>query len=68
MQITVRLDPVYGRDLFYPTSSEAKTICELCRKKTLNRNQLKICKDVGWDVELDSKYFKFNNDLTIEEK
>lgn len=41
----------YGRTFHYPISNDAKILCKIIKRTTLTNEQLKICKDGGWDVK-----------------
>ncbi len=52
MQITVSIKHVYGNELIYPVSDNAKQFAELTGKKTLSREALAIIKELGYEVEV----------------
>ena len=52
MIIEVLYQPRYGKNLFYPVSNDAKTLCELTRTVTLTMAQLATCKKAGWDISI----------------
>lgn len=51
MKIQVSTKSVYGIDRTYPESKEAKLLCELTGKKTLDHLALRIIKELGVEVE-----------------
>lgn len=52
MQITVSIKSVYGNELIYPVSENAKQFAALTGKKTLTRQALGIIKRLGYEVEV----------------
>lgn len=52
MNIVVCLKRVWGKDLFYPISEDAQFITEFTGRPTILKNQLKLCKDRGWNVSI----------------
>lgn len=48
---------LYGKEYFYPSSKDAKTLCQLIKRPTLTPKHLEICKDAGWKV-LEKKEIK----------
>lgn len=51
MKIQVSIKSVYGIDRTYPESKEAKLLCTLTGKKTLDHLALRIIKELGIEVE-----------------
>ncbi len=54
MQITVRLQSVYGNELIYPVSENAKHFAALTGTKTLTSDALGIIKKLGYAVEVET--------------
>jgi hypothetical protein len=52
MQITVSVKHVYGNELIYPVSENAKLLAKLTGKKTLTRDALATIKKLGYEVEV----------------
>ncbi len=55
MNIVVSFKKIYGKELFYPVSDDAKFLAKLTGRPTLLKFQLKLCKDAGWGVLLEQK-------------
>ena len=51
-KILVRFDRVYGKIACYPASPAAECIAALARKKTLDRRDVELARDLGFDVGL----------------
>jgi len=49
--VQIEVKSVYGVELIYPANDEAKLFTSLSGKKTLSRQDLKIIKALGFDVE-----------------
>lgn len=60
MQLEVLLNNWWGRELFEPVNENAKTLCQLLKRKTLTKDQLKLCKDAGWDVVFKKDEYKLD--------
>lgn len=58
--VEVILKRIYGRERFYPCSSDAKLLCTLLESNTLTKEQLKLCKDNGWSVVVKSEEYKLD--------
>ncbi len=41
---------IYGKELFYPVSDDAKLLTKITGRPTLLKRQLKVCLDAGWHV------------------
>lgn len=52
MNIVVSFKKIYGKELFYPVSDDAKLLARITGRPTLLKQQLKICLEVGWAVSL----------------
>jgi len=50
MIVEVEPRPVCNTLRFYPISSDAKALCKIIGKKTLNEMHLAICLGAGWIV------------------
>lgn len=53
MKITVYIKHVYGNEMVYPLSPEAKLLCALTGNKTFNHHQLQIIKELGYEIEVE---------------
>jgi hypothetical protein len=54
MRITVSIKHVYGNELIYPVSENAKLLADLTGKKTLTRQALATIKKLGYEVEVET--------------
>lgn len=52
MEIIVSFKKIWGKELFYPVSDDAKLIARITGRPTLLKEQLRICKEAGWTVTL----------------
>lgn len=53
MLLQIRLDRVYGRELYYPVNAEAKALAEIAGSKTLHLAVIKIAQDkLGAQIEM----------------
>lgn len=52
MNIVVSFKKIYGKELFYPVSDDAKFLTRITGRPTLLKHQLKECLDFGWNVSL----------------
>lgn len=50
--ITLLQKRVYGTDVLYPVCDDAKRFAELVGAKTLTVRNLKIIKDLGYDIAI----------------
>jgi len=50
MQIVVKRKDVYGTERFYPECPKAEIFVRLSHKKTLDRRELYMIKDLGYEV------------------
>ena len=48
--IHVEIKNVYGRELIYPINKSAQLLAELAGKKTFDRKDMKIMKEIGFDI------------------
>lgn len=49
--IQVFIRSVYGNELIYPANPPAKALAQLTRKKTLDRVDLELARDLGCTLE-----------------
>lgn len=49
--VLVMVRNVYGNELIYPANDTAKTFAALIGKKTLDRNDFRLIRLLGFDVE-----------------
>lgn len=47
----VQVRSKYGRDLIYPVNETAKALCALTGKRTFDTGDIRIIKQLGYDVE-----------------
>lgn len=52
MKLLLYAKDVYGKTRYYPINETAKIICKLMKKKTLTKDQLKLCDEGGWNVDV----------------
>lgn len=52
MKILIQIKSVYGNEMIYPVCENAKRFAALAGKKTLSRSDLKIIKDLGFEIEI----------------
>jgi hypothetical protein len=52
MQITIEIKSVYGRELIYPGCEVSHIFAQLANKKTLDEVDLKLIKDLGYDIKI----------------
>lgn len=57
-ELKVFLKSVYGNDLIYPITENAKLFAELIGKKTFRKHDLEIIKRLGYEVTFSSPDFK----------
>lgn len=55
MHIIVEYKHIWGKDLFYPISEDAKFLADMSEKTTLSKNQLILCRKYGLLVEAIAK-------------
>ena len=51
MTIKIRLKSVYGNTLIYPANEIAEQLVKLTGRKTFNKDDLKIVKELGYTIE-----------------
>lgn len=49
-EIKVRYKTVWGKDRFQPCNETAKIFSQIAKKKTLTREQLILCRSLGFDI------------------
>jgi hypothetical protein len=52
MIIEVKFDKGYGNERFYALNDNARTLLELCGRRSLTREQLLLCQKAGWTVTI----------------
>lgn len=67
MHIIVEFKHIWGKDLFYPVSDDAKFLADMTEKTTLSKNQLILCRKRGWTVEAITKTIDLNEMLKESE-
>lgn len=60
MELQVILANKYGRDIFYPDNNNAQLLCQLLGSKSLTKDQLKLCKQGGWQVIIKTKEYELD--------
>jgi|TARA_R100000008_G_scaffold35541_1_gene20190 hypothetical protein len=51
-KIRVQIRNVFGNDLIYPMCINSKRFTDLTSSKTLSRNNIKIIKELGFEVDV----------------
>ena len=51
MKIQVQVRNVFGNDLIYPMCIKAKKFCMLTGANTLTRDNIKLIRELGYDIE-----------------
>jgi hypothetical protein len=67
-KIIIQPKHIYGSYYFYPISDFAKLLCELIKRPTLTRDQLKACAEFGIKIDLKSRDYEFDKDFKVIEK
>lgn len=52
--IRVQIKIVYGNELIYPVCEAAQLFTALTRKKSLDRHDIQLIKDLGYEVIVES--------------
>lgn len=52
MHITIRITKNYGNEAIYPADEAAIMFTRLTGKKTFSRNDLKIIKELGYEIKI----------------
>lgn len=60
MKIVVSYKKIYGKDLFYPVSDDAKFLAELTGRPTILKRQLNLCVKKGWEVLIEQPNISIN--------
>lgn len=55
MEIKIERREVYGTERFYPSDDRSRVLARLVRKKTFDRRDLFLIKDLGFTVMLEHK-------------
>ena len=50
MNIEVQHKAIWGHDMFYPLSDDAKFLCQVVGKKGFSVKHLSLFKEKGWNV------------------
>lgn len=53
MKIVVSYKKIYGKELFYPVSDDARFIAELTGRPTILKRQLNLFIKRGWEVVIE---------------
>lgn len=64
MEIVVSVRSTWGKQLFYPESSDAHFLASFTGRPTLLKQQLKLAKDRGWKVTILQPHFDLDACLT----
>jgi len=59
MNIVVRYEKKYGKELFYPTSKDALFLSKFTGRPTLLKRQLQLAKEYGWNVNVVNPEYQF---------
>lgn len=70
MKISVELRRNWGKDMFYPTSEDAKFLAEFTGRPTLLKKQLKMAVNRGWQVYITQQNYneKILEDICTKNK
>lgn len=52
MDITVTPKNIWGKELFYPVSDDAKFLADLMERPAFLKRHLKKCDGYGWDISV----------------
>lgn len=52
MKIIVSIKQIYGKSLIYPENEPAKLFTQISRRKTLDRQDVEVIKQLGFEVEI----------------
>lgn len=63
MKIIVSFKKVWGKELFYPQSDDAKLIAKIIGRPSFVKSQLKLFVQAGWDVKVTQEPFKLDEYL-----
>lgn len=63
MNIVVSFKKIYGKELFYPVSDDAKLLTRITGRPTLLKHQLRVCLEAGWTVSLVQETLNLNDFL-----
>lgn len=55
MTLIVEIKTVYGNEMIYPVNDTAQKFAALIGKKTLNRGDIAIIKELGYTIEVKAK-------------
>lgn len=55
MNITVRIQYVYGVKLVYPVSDEAKLLARIAATKTLTPSVIELIKELGYAINVEAE-------------
>lgn len=54
MNIRVRIETHYDRELIYPVCDKAHVFAGIAKTKTLTRKTINLIKDLGYTIEIES--------------
>jgi len=66
MEIVVSFKKIWGKELFYPVSDDAKLLARITGRPTLLKCQLRICKEAGWKVTLVQETLNLEDYLKVK--
>lgn len=52
--ITVQIKIVYGNELIYPVCEVARLLLSLTKKKSFDRSDIQVIKDLGYEIKIDA--------------
>jgi hypothetical protein len=55
MNIQVNIKQVYGVDRIYPVNDKAMILTQLTNKKTLDKRDIELIKQLGYEIEVITK-------------
>jgi len=66
MEIVVSFKKIWGKELFYPVSDDAKLLAKITGRPTLLKSQLRTCKEAGWHVTLVQETLNLDDYLKVK--
>ena len=50
--ISIRPREIYGNKVYYPDCDDSRLFTELTRRKTFNKNDLRVLRELGYSIEM----------------
>lgn len=63
MKIIVSFKKVWGKELFYPISSDAKLLAKMIGRPSFVKSQIKLFLEAKWDVKVEQEPFNLHEYL-----